>query len=168
MAVENVILPLAAQLLSELCACLAAHEVPVCHCCFTLKIPATADHCCKCPSGIGHAWLGMATAYPSGRFPVPLQTAVECPEPYTVAVMTMGVWRCQTIPSDGSPPTCDEKTANFARALGDGAIMRSVARKVLAERTWTPGNWEMLEPEGMCYGGMFTFSVATEDCGECD
>ncbi|MBP2703524.1 hypothetical protein JOL79_06890 [Microbispora sp. RL4-1S] len=165
-------LPLAEALLACLCAELDDTVAgPVCVCCLAPG-PEPAD-CCTCPGGEGRAWVRVTRIFPtSARFPLPAVDPGRCATDGSYAVeLELGVYRCvATIDDDGTPPSCDQRTADAVKLLDDAAAMRRAVsccfpRTELGRgRAVVVGEWRPIAPEGGCAGGALLVTVESGDC----
>lgn len=168
---DNTALPIAQALLACLCAELDdTVGGPVCTCC--LAPGAEPVECCECAEGEGKAWVRVVRIWPTGaRWPLPAADPAACRVGGYAVELELGVVRCvSTIDDDGSPPTCDDRTADTVKILEDAAAMRAAASCCFPGtdlgRAWRsiPGEWRPIEPQGGCAGGTLLVTIESGDC----
>lgn len=171
MAVTDAVMPLAERLLDCLCALLEGSVGgPVCHCCVYPGRQVPVDYCCDCPTGgEGQAWVRVERIYPtSGRFPARATRPEPCGGGGAWAVeLVMGVYRCvATLDDAGNPPPCDRIFADAEKLLSDAAVMRAAASCCFptGETESVPGDYEPLDSDGGCGGGVMSLLVRFDEC----
>lgn len=127
------------------------------------------DLCCT-----GFAWVRVIRVFPVGEDLAERTVAANCAPSLWGVELEMGVVRC--LPDHGahSGATCDEWTAVFLQVDEDAAAMRRALccmkdtslQTPPASDLFLPGEWEPIDPEGMCVGGTMRVTFAY-DCAEC-
>lgn len=175
---DTLLLPVAARLLSCLCAALTTNATvdfpaPLI-CCLragegvALNIDDTGanDECCQ-----GLAYVRIDNFYPTGGaaapFPSPSSDfALDACAPYAWGLqMEMGVYRCV-----GGVGDCAQWTDWAQRQMLDAKSMRQALCCFMepmdaGDVSVTP--WQAKGPEGGCLGGTMNVTALVINCGEC-
>ena len=129
---------------------------------------STAEDECKC--GIGWVRL-VSVAGPTGEGDAAAQfrnADGDLCGPFTWTVtFEMGVQRCPTLGDAHRNPTGAESLADTLRQLSDLRAMRAAMRCCFDSVPIVPGEYTPIGPEGMCFGGSWTFTAEFDDCDDC-
>lgn len=162
--VDQMVLPIAAALLTCLCAELTEAGAPVCRCCLEFGQLAPADDCaCEClGGGQGQAWVRVVqiAPYTSLSGTTPTRSPCSLGAAYTIT-FELGVRRCVTMTDEYGHVDCDVRTEETARILSDAAAMRRVVAccPALADAQRGSGLWLPTPVMGGCAGGTLSFDT---------
>lgn len=132
-------------------------------------LSTTQDECCE-----GLAWVRPAGFYPSsGPFPVRDTEPIKGGQRAWAITLELGAVRCAPVGDEDNIPTAADWQAVTQAVMDDAAAMRRAiccfidakpgrSGRVLA------GEWQPLEVQGGCVGGILPITVTgpTCDCGQ--
>jgi hypothetical protein len=166
---DNMVYPLAQQLLACLCDALAANPNPPVHCCLRVgdivyaDMNQIEDQCCS-----GLAYVRVVRIYPSTEFPAQTEVWTPCVHIQLAAELEMGVFRCEPQQNMTTLPTCDEWTATTEQVANDWEAMLRASCCFEADLIpGTPmlmGMWQPLNSGGGCTGGQMSVTVGVMNC----
>jgi hypothetical protein len=166
---DDFVYPLMVELTGCLCGEIERSGLPEpCQCSIIPGSEAVLDYCGECdPGGCGgQAWVRMAGAYPSQRFPSLDEGVVPCGSPMAY-IIEIGIARCVDV-GDASgiggftPPSVESQVAAVRVQTADMAAMRRALTCCLTENhddlTYTLGQYVPIAGGG-CNGGTWTVTV---------
>lgn len=166
---DNMVFPMAQQLLECLCDALATNPEPPLDCCIRSGDQAYADmsqlanQCCT-----GMAWVRISRIFPTTEFPTQTEVWTPCAHVQFAAELEMGVWRCEPQQDGQHLPTCTEWTDSAQLVANDWeAMVRAACCFEDLQLPGTPvlmGVWQPLNSGGGCTGGSLPIMVATMNC----
>ena len=170
---DQVVFPVAEQLLACLCDALSENPNPPAQCCLRAGDVVFADfnqyqdQCCD-----GLAYVREVRVYPSMEFPSQVELWTPCAHTALAAEYEMGVFRCEPQQVDSVElPTCDEWTAVAQQVANDRQAMVSAIccldEQLRISNPGTPvlmGVWQPLNSGGGCTGGTLSVLVGLMNC----
>lgn len=169
---DNMVLPLANQLLACLCDSLAANPNPPLNCCLRVgdvvypDFNQYQDQCCD-----GLAYVRVSRVYPSLEFPSQVEIWTPCADMALAAELEMGVFRCEPQQGATELPSCDEWTATATQVANDWEAMVRAAccldGQLQVSSPGTPvliGVWQPANSGGGCTGGILPITVGVMNC----
>lgn len=170
---DNMVLPLAEQLLECLCEALDANPNPPANCCLRVGDVVYADfnqyqdQCCE-----GLAYVRISRIYPSFEFPAQTEVWTPCSNIALAAELEMGVFRCEPQQTDPAAlPSCEEWTGTTTQVAHDWEAMVRAAccleQQLMVSSPGTPllmGVWQPLNSGGGCTGGQLPVMVGVMNC----
>jgi len=128
---------------------------------------STTEEQCKC----GMAWVmltGVELAEPGEDGAVRNADGDLCGPQQWTATLQAGVQRCPVLGTAQRIPTPEESLADALTQLADQRTVLRAIRCCFGDgyAQPEPSTWTPIPPEGMCFGGFWTFSLTLDDCDE--
>lgn len=124
---------------------------------------AAWDDCCD-----GQVWVRLVNVEPTPTFDPSRRGGLGvCATPFFVVTAEIGVTRCAAVFDDnrGTAPTPAAITADGEQSVADMSTLLGVL--ACDDNTRSIVSWTPTGPMGGCHGGYWTFTLAVDNCIQC-